>query len=81
MTCEECGGPLSLKPRIWTCWSDDMHDWCDHSFCSGVCRDTWLRRRMTAVCHSCHQRVQPDELEFRWVADERCSQPHHRGCP
>lgn len=80
MTCEECGGPLPVKPHVWTTWSDAGHIWADHQFCSGVCRDTWLRRRHIARCHRCGEQVHPSDVVFRWVAEERHSMPFHREC-
>jgi hypothetical protein len=81
VSCEECGGPLPLRPYVWTCWSDDAHIWCDYQFCSGVCRDIWTRRRhLGAVCFRCHRKVYPDDLAFRWVDEERRSESFHRTC-
>jgi len=81
MSCEECGGPLPVKPYVWTCYSEDAHIWADHQFCSGVCRDGWLGRcYRERTCYRCQQRIYPDDIAFRYVPGTRRSEAFHREC-
>ncbi len=80
MSCEECGGPLPIKPYVWTSWSDTTYDFIDHTFCSSVCRDQWLQHRLLARCHRCGKPIAPDDVVFKYSDIDRRSLAYHRDC-